>query len=297
MDELKLLDVTLRDGGYQNNFDFNEADLAEILSVLDSSGIDYIELGYRNGCLNYTDSIGPAGFCKRPYLEYCYDRVQTSKLAVMAHCDYITKDDLKELSQCSVHLLRLCAKKGEHDKVYNVIELANEYGLQVSVNYMYITQYSHDELLSSLDTMCAYQPEMIYFADSNGCLRPKEVLAIYQSCMERFNVPFGFHPHNNLGLAQANALAAYDAGVRLIDASLAGLGKGLGNLKLEFFVAFLKSIHIQKYDLKSIATLSNYVRTKLQHNRPIPTQEFIRGLLDLSSKELVEHLKTKENFT
>ncbi len=65
-------------------------------------------------------------------------------------------------------------------------------------------------------------------------------------------------------------------------------------MKLEFFVAYLKSIAQQGYDLKRLSLASNFVREELQYNKPIPTQEFIRGLLDLSSVQLVEYLKKEE---
>ena len=43
---IKILDVTLRDGGCVNNFDFGQAYMEEILHGLEDSGVDYIELGY-----------------------------------------------------------------------------------------------------------------------------------------------------------------------------------------------------------------------------------------------------------
>ena len=43
---MKILDCTLRDGGYINNWDFGEDGIRLILNNLISAGIDYIECGF-----------------------------------------------------------------------------------------------------------------------------------------------------------------------------------------------------------------------------------------------------------
>ena len=46
MRKLKILDVTLRDGGCVNDFNFGKFYMNKILNALEESKIDYIELGY-----------------------------------------------------------------------------------------------------------------------------------------------------------------------------------------------------------------------------------------------------------
>ena len=46
MGVLKVLDVTLRDGGCVNNFNFGQVYMEKILSAQENSGVDYIEMGY-----------------------------------------------------------------------------------------------------------------------------------------------------------------------------------------------------------------------------------------------------------
>ena len=43
---IKILDCTLRDGGYINNWDFKIDSIESILSNLAHAGIDYIECGF-----------------------------------------------------------------------------------------------------------------------------------------------------------------------------------------------------------------------------------------------------------
>lgn len=47
LDQLKLLDCTLRDGGYYNSWDFDRSLIQEYLYAMDAMAVDYVELGFR----------------------------------------------------------------------------------------------------------------------------------------------------------------------------------------------------------------------------------------------------------
>lgn len=294
MKSFELLDVTLRDGGHLSDFHFTEDQLHRILSALDSAGLDYIEVGYRNGSISPIENIGIAGLSPNHYLNFCKERIQRSKMAVMAHCQNITKEDIHDLKKCGVSLLRLCIQKGEHPLAYPFIGYAKDAGMLVSTNIIHISQYSQELIQEVVESILPYAPTMIYFADSNGCLHMDTVSRIYQYCISHYNIPFGYHAHDNIGLAQANALAALTAGAQYIDASLAGASKGIGNLKLEYFIAYLHRMGVQKYDLKPIISASNYVRDFLPNCGYVSEDEFTRGIHDLSTKQLKEYLMAKD---
>ena len=48
MKESKILDCTLRDGGYYNNWDFPKDLVDNYLSTMSKIGVDYVELGFRS---------------------------------------------------------------------------------------------------------------------------------------------------------------------------------------------------------------------------------------------------------
>lgn len=63
--------------------------------------------------------------------------------------------------------------------------------------------------------------------DTTGRAIPDHVAGVCQGSIERFDrdhIDWVFHGHDTFGLGVANALYAYDAGVRGFDASVAGLG-------------------------------------------------------------------------
>jgi 4-hydroxy 2-oxovalerate aldolase len=293
MDPLKILDVTLRDGGHINNFHFKNEDVVTIIKALDISNIEYIEVGYKNGSISPIDNIGIAGLSPDEYLLLCKNHVTKAKIAVMAHCKNINKDDIKALKKCGVSLLRLCIPKGEHQVAYPFIKLAKDEGLLVSINLIHISQYKLETIFKVVESIVPYEPTMIYFADSNGCLHPERVTAMYEYCTSNYQIPFGYHGHDNIGLAQMNTLAAIAAGAVHVDASLAGAGKGIGNLKMEYFIAYLQSNKIHRYEILPLIEASNFVRNILKCGY-VSEDEFTRGILDLSTEQLKSFKTTNQ---
>ena len=287
MHTLQLLDVSLRDGGHRTNFHFEDDELKAILTPLDNSGIEYIEIGYRNGSIRPLANLGRAGCCYPDYLELCRSLIQKANIAVMVHPNNVSDVDLKNLKDCGVHLLRICVTHGGVTSACPVIQRARYFGLQVSVNFIHASQYKENDLETVVELVMKHDPDMIYFADSNGSLMPDKVKQLYKKYTQRYKAAFGFHAHDNLGLAQANALAAISAGAQYIDSSLAGMGKGIGNLKTEFFTAYLHANNIKKYNLQDILNAANYARHTLHIGREnIEMDEFVRGIFDLSTAEV-----------
>lgn len=289
---ITMLDVSLRDGGHRTNFHFSNFELEGILKPLDSSGVEYIEIGYRNGSLHPIENLGPAGFCHRDYLMFCQSLILSAKIAVMLHPKNVTLADILELKQYGVALIRICVAKGELEDALPLIDIVKSQGLEVSVNFIHLSYYTMEELDEVLEKTSGYQPDMVYFADSNGSMLPSKINDIYEKYTRHYAFSFGYHAHDNLGLAQANALAALGAGALYIDASLAGMGKGTGNLKTEFFVACLQAMGVEKYNLSDTLIAANFVRKHLKIGQePLDMDEFIRGISDFSTADL-KHFKS-----
>lgn len=296
MTAITLLDVSLRDGGHRTNFNFSPSELQRIIEPLDSSGIEYIEVGYRNGSLHPIENMGAAGLCQKDYLLYCQSLLAKAKMAVMLHPCNVTSADLQELKACGVQLVRLCIAKGELQSAIPVIQQAKGLALKVSVNFIHLSYYTEAELDDVVEMASQYRPDIIYFADSNGSMLPLKVKNIFKKYTSRYALSFGFHAHDNLGLAQTNALAAMNGGVHFVDASLAGMGKGTGNLKLEFFIACLQAMDCKKYQLPPVLAAANFVRNSLKTSQGnLEMDEFIRGISDLSTADLKKMKESQSN--
>ena len=74
--QIKILDCTLRDGGYYNDWDF-DIDLAEkTISALNKAGVDIIEVGYKSR--NVEGFFGLFKYCNEDYLGFLekYDNAE-----------------------------------------------------------------------------------------------------------------------------------------------------------------------------------------------------------------------------
>lgn len=294
MSAINSLDVTLRDGGYRINFRFNSEHLAHILGDLNESGLEYIEIGYKNGSVRHFPNMGDTGMCPKEYLMFCRQLITRSKIAVMVHPKNIQSADLQELKECGVDMVRICLAKGCYEQTIPVIQECKALGMEVSINITRMSHYTEQELDELVDKVSQQPVDVIYFADSNGSMLPDAIHAIYAKYISKYAIDFGFHAHDNLGMAQANSVAAVNTGAKYIDMSLSGMGKGIGNLKSEFFIAYLHAKGEKKYDLDRVRLASNYVREHLDGNaNVIDLNDFYMGIKDLS----IDDIKSSPNLT
>lgn len=85
-----------------------------------------------------------------------------------------------------------------------------------------------DDVYRAIEQVLAFgYPLEIGLCDTTGRALPDHVGALCAGAIERFSgsvVGWAYHGHDTFGLGVANALYAYEAGVRVFDASVAGLG-------------------------------------------------------------------------
>lgn len=280
-----LLDVTLRDGGHCCDFEFSDHLMGTLLKKLDSSSVDYVEVGYRNGFLNGNKMLGKAAFCPNDFLLWCRNKLRKSKLAVMAHPTKINESDLEQLKLAKVDLLRLCfSNTGLHAATIKLIKFCNQLNLPISINITHGSKYSLIKLKEIMSDFALAGADCLYLADSNGSCLPCYIGDIFSSVSENVTTPLGFHGHDNLGLAQTNTLTALGNGASMIDASLLGLGKGGGNLQIERFVAYLQKVGNQQYDLAAVIEGAE-ILAKTFRQREFTLRDGRRGIDDLSSFE------------
>lgn len=295
MNTIKLLDVTLRDGGYKTNFYFTEEVIVQTLTLLDEANIDYIEVGYRNGSFRPIANIGPAGLCTRDYLNLCRKNIHHAKLTAICHPANIKADDFAEMQDCGLDSVRICFPMHHHALGFKTLDMINKYSFDIFINFTRVSHYPREVLVKLLEDLSGYQPKGFYLADSNGSLIPQDVITLVTQLQEKTSIPLGFHPHDNLFLAQGNAIAALTGGVQYIDASLYGLGKGAGNLRTEGIVSYLRSQGINRYDLCKLLDAAEFIKMKVcDMENDLAKKDIIMGVFDLSQEDAL-HLGTFSN--
>lgn len=219
-----VADVTIRDGGYLNDWEFPIETIRTIVRYLDRFGLDIIEVGY----LSDDVSKPPAARCSAGYLEMLSGEIHGAFIAGMLnpkkHSDPVA---VLASRKGLIDLVRIPTFVEDVDFVLQVIADANKLGIRCSINLISFTAYTDSELLGAVDQIASSgQVEMLYFADSRGAVYPDELFAFYSDVREIWKAPLGYHAHDNLGLAIENSKAALDAGCNLIDCSIRGYGLG-----------------------------------------------------------------------
>lgn len=85
-----------------------------------------------------------------------------------------------------------------------------------------------DAVYAAIETVLGFgAPVEFGLCDTTGRAIPDQVAAVCDAAMARFSgegVGWAYHGHDTFGLGVANALYAYQAGIRVFDSSAAGLG-------------------------------------------------------------------------
>ena len=79
---------------------------------------------------------------------------------------------------------------------------------------------------------------------SAGSLIPTQVKAYTEPLACELGVPVGFHGHNNLMIANANCLAAWEVGATMFDGTLQGLGRSGGNAQTEILALIFEKMNV-----------------------------------------------------
>ncbi|WP_199154430.1 hypothetical protein [Chromobacterium sp. ASV23] len=285
MKNIHLVDVTLRDGGYRNNFNFTPEFAAHAAQNLAEAGIPFIEIGYCKGTFAKRQEHGLTSSVTSEYINALQQAVQgRSKLCVMVHPQNIEESDLVMLAEHGVAKIRVCIRPDQLENSMKTLATAKRLGFMVSSNITHVTKTPFADISAMALRSEDAGADLIVFADSNGNMIPTDVQRLIGKIGSRTRLPLGFHAHNNLTLALSNAIAAVDAGAEYIDASICGMGKGAGNLHLGMIVAYLDRLNMQSgYDLVKILELSSHASENVElSSLPLPLIDIMLGAYNIS---------------
>ena len=253
--EIKVLDCTIRDGGLMNNHHFDEKVVRAVYQTCVDAGIDYMEMGYKawqrdSGAGEY----GAWKYCREEDIRRIIGgEKQGTKISIMAdagRCDY--REDILPREQSVVDLVRVACYISQIPMALDMVKDAHDKGYETTVNLMSVSTVPERQLDEGLDLLSESEAEAIYLVDSFGALYSEQVHYLvrkYLHYAKAAGKEVGIHAHNNLQLAFSNAIEAIVMGANMVDATLAGLGRGAGNCPMELLVGFL---HNPQYRLRPV---------------------------------------------
>lgn len=253
--KLKILDCTLRDGGYTNNWNFGEKAITDIINKLCKSKIDITEIGFLNDKTEYVN--GSSLFNSVEKADDCIkiaDIPKTEKCVAMIMHNKFNCDNLSPKNNLRLSGIRYCFKKDYIDEALENCEIIRSKGYDIYLQPASLTDYSDYDILSLIDKANKMDIAAFYIVDTYGVMRRNDVIRYFYIIDKNLkkNVPIGFHSHNNLQLSFSNAqeliLMHSDRDI-IIDSSVLGMGRGAGNLCTELLTQYINENIENRYDL------------------------------------------------
>ena len=253
--EIKVLDATIRDGGLMNDHQFDDATVKAVYEACVEGGIDYMEMGYKNSKKIFDPAEnGPWKYCDEEDLRRIVGENDTQlKLTAMADAeksDY--QEDVLPKEQSVLDTIRVATYIHQMPLALDMVQDAHDKGYETTINLMAISVVQESELDEALAMIAESPVGALYVVDSFGALYSEEVQALvekYLQAMKPRGKEVGIHCHNNQQLGFGNTIEGLVRGANLLDASMAGLGRGAGNCQLELLIGFL---HNPKFRLRPI---------------------------------------------
>ncbi len=271
MNSIKVLDVTLRDGGCVNNFNFGHNYMNKILKAQELSGLDIIEVGYldeKKGTeFERTQWVSVEAICNALL------KKKNKHVKYVAMID-VGKFDVRNLptrTSSSIDGIRLAFHKKDVSKIVEIGKIILEKGYELFIQPMITLRYSDRELLDLVALVneklsCA---TAFYIVDSFGEMRADDIRRVVSLIDHnlKLSISMGFHSHNNLQLSYSNACTILEFPINreiILDSSVLGMGKGAGNLNTELLLEHLNIFFQKRYSISPLLEVIDEVLNQIR---------------------------------
>ena len=226
---IKLVDCTLRDGGYYNNWDFSPEIINEYLHAMEAISVDYVEIGFRT--LSNRGYKGPCGFSPDRFVrglsipDNITIGVMINAGEFVKHPDGVVSALEKTFlpqSSSPVALVRAACHMPEIEPFMPGVEWLKKQGYLTTINFMQIADRSEDELIGIAKLVNDSPLDVLYFADSMGSMGPDHTAWIIKTLRNHWRGDLGVHTHDNMGRAVVNTMRAIEEGVTWVDGTVLG---------------------------------------------------------------------------
>ena len=296
MKNIKVLDCTLRDGGYCNQWKFGKRNIEMVISSLVEAGISTVEYGYLDEKCKYDEDSTQV-----PSLEM---------ISTMPGIEYVLMINygsmgIEKIPICNTPIkgLRVAFHKKDMDKALIFCKGLQDKGYSVYVQPMATNGYNTEEYKVLLEKVNELKPMAFYIVDSFGSMYDLEVERYLQLADERLkaDIALGFHGHDNSRLAFDNAKTIIKSCSRdtvYIDSSIMGMGRGAGNLSTEIIVEYFNKHYNSDYNIRPILKVIDEVINffYLEKTWGYSPYLFITGLYQCHPNYAVYLLEEYRNF-
>ncbi|MFL0163853.1 aldolase catalytic domain-containing protein [Candidatus Clostridium helianthi] len=256
MRNIKILDCTLRDGGYINNWNFDSFNMNRIIKSLNESNVDIIECGYLNKFIRDKEKtiVNNIQALEERIKEF---DINKDYVIMINYGEYDLNNLAQVTAESKITGLRITFKKNQLKVMFDDVNILISKGYKVFIQPMVTLSYTDAEILQLITVCNRFDIYGVYIVDSFGAMNSNDIrrLAYLFNHNLREGIRVGFHAHNNLQLAYTNALefiSMFQNRDVIIDSSIFGMGRGAGNLPTELITEHLNKNYDKEYNIEPI---------------------------------------------
>lgn len=254
MGEIRLLDCTLRDGGYVNDWEFGHDNLLSVFERVVGAGVDIIEVGFldERRPFDINRSIMPDSAS----VEKIFGGVDRKQTMVVGMIDYGTCsiENIQPCAESYLDGIRVIFKKHLREPAMEFCAQLKALGYKVFSQLVSITSYEDDELLDLVRLANDVKPYAVSMVDTYGLLHQDTLMHYFKILNDNLDseISLGYHSHNNFQLGYANCIEMLAHPVErdvLVDATIYGMGKSAGNTPIELLAMHLNEHYGKNYQI------------------------------------------------
>lgn len=277
---VEILDATLRDGSYAVDFVLDEAFVRALLQRLDATPIRKVEIGHGVGFEAERSGTRPCTIDLPQWCAIARESLSRTEWGMFAQPAFSRLSTLSDLCDRGMSFVRVGMEAEEVRGNLEYLRRATEICGEVHLNLMKTSATPADALPELLDGIPGIRG--LYVVDSYGSMLPADVAAYVRTALGICPV-VGFHGHDNLGMANANSIAALNAGATLVDGTLDGIGRGAGNAETESLAGILHALGTDRFDYKELARLAHFCRISMDLLPEDRNMQVLGGVIGIHS--------------
>lgn len=254
MGEIKLLDCTLRDGGYVNDWKFGHNNIVSIFERLVDSNVDYIEVGFLDDRrpFDMDRSIMP----DTESVKKIYGKLDRKQACVVGMIDYgtCTLNNIQDCKDSYLDAIRVIFKKHLRKEALEYCGKLKEKGYKVFAQLVSVTSYSDEEMLDLVRLANEVNPYAVSMVDTYGLMHQNNLKHFFELLDKNLNpqIGLGYHAHNNFQMGYANCITMMSQvtdRMLLVDGTIYGMGKSAGNAPIELIAMYMNDNLGKNYNI------------------------------------------------
>ncbi len=250
-----VLDATIRDGGYYTDWKFDLSLVNLYLNAIESSGVNAVEIGFRNQSKTDFACVMDNFICEKLYIP------KVKYFGVMIDAASATVESINDLftyvDKSPINLVRVATHFKDIYLAEGICKELKSLGYTICCNLMQASDRSYEEIRNGAMAINKWGVvDCLYLADSLGGMNHDDVNYAFSAIKEGWAKETGFHGHNNRGQALSNTLEAIDIGVDWVDGTILGMGRGPGNTETEYLLMELNKRGFGEFHLSYLYRLA-----------------------------------------